>query len=665
MKKLIAFCDLAYTGAGMSSNAFPYAVGIIASHLKKKFADEIDVELFKYPDDFTKYLEKNTPKFICFTNYSWTFDLSHEFAKQIKKKHPETISIFGGPNYPIELDEQKKFLLAYPGIDFYVKGEGEVALTNLYENLKAFNFNAESLKKEKLKLGNCHYISDNELIVGPNLERILDLGETPSPYLTGLLDKFFDKHLIPGIQTSRGCPFKCSFCQEGKDYFTKICKYSLERIISEIDYVAERVKNPNLYILDSNFGMYKQDIEVAKHINKVRQKEGWPKYLETALGKSKKVMEVITILEGGLSASVATQSTDPEVLENVKRRNVPEETAIEIINHADQTSGNSFAEMILCLPGDTRDRHFKSMFDMIDKGANVVRSHQLLMLPDSEMYTKAYRSRFGLETRFRLQPNCFQNYKLYGEEFACAEIDELCVSNNSMTHEGYLQGRFLNLTVEIFYNNGVFKEYINFLEKYNIKASSLVKRVNEEVSQSNLKTLYDAFIKENKTSLWRSREELEKYIKAPGNIKLFKEQNLRPNEQLTYRAMAFFSKMQDLHTVVLKASKELLEEKSALNSENESFLSELTRFSLLRKNNLLSLDETKTEKFAYDFTKNDSPFTYSKNKSFEINFSHTVEQKKVILNYIETFGGKAAGNLGAMLSRSPVNSFYRNIEIVN
>jgi len=665
MKKLIAFCDLAYTGAGMSSNAFPYAVGIIASHLKKKFADEIDVELFKYPDDFTKYLEKNTPKFICFTNYSWTFDLSHEFAKQIKKKHPGTISIFGGPNYPIELDEQKKFLLAYPGIDFYVKGEGEVALTNLYENLKAFNFNAESLKKEKLKLGNCHYISDNELIVGPNLERILDLGETPSPYLTGLLDKFFDKHLIPGIQTSRGCPFKCSFCQEGKDYFTKICKYSLERIISEIDYVAERVKNPNLYILDSNFGMYKQDIEVAKHINKVRQKEGWPKYLETALGKSKKVMEVITILEGGLSASVATQSTDPEVLENVKRRNVPEETAIEIINHADQTSGNSFAEMILCLPGDTRDRHFKSMFDMIDKGANVVRSHQLLMLPDSEMYTKAYRSRFGLETRFRLQPNCFQNYKLYGEEFACAEIDELCVSNNSMTHEGYLQGRFLNLTVEIFYNNGVFKEYINFLEKYNIKASSLVKRVNEEVSQSNLKTLYDAFIKENKTSLWRSREELEKYIKAPGNIKLFKEQNLRPNEQLTYRAMAFFSKMQDLHTVVLKASKELLEEKSALNSENESFLSELTRFSLLRKNNLLSLDETKTEKFAYDFTKNDSPFTYSKNKSFEINFSHTVEQKKVILNYIETFGGKAAGNLGAMLSRSPVNSFYRNIEIVN
>jgi len=665
MKNLIAFCDLAYIGKGMSSNAFPYPGAIVASYLKKKFENEIDVQLFKYPDDFTNYLEKNAPKFICFTNYSWTLDISHEFAKKIKKKHPETISIFGGPNYPTELDEQKKFLLAYPGIDFYIKGEGEIGCSNLYENLKKFNFNTESLKKEKIKLGNCHYIFDNELIIGENLERILELDDTPSPYLTGMLDKFFDKHLIPGIQTSRGCPFKCSFCQEGKDYFTKICKHSLERIISEIDYVAERVKNPNLYILDSNFGMYKQDMEVAKHINKIRQKTGWPKYLETALGKSKKVMEVIKILEGGLVASVATQSTDPEVLANVKRKNVPEETAIEIIEHADSTIGNSFAEMILCLPGDTKEKHFKSMFDMIDKGANVVRSHQLLMLPDSEMYTKAYRAKFEPEIRFRLQPNCFQNYELYGERFACAEIDELCVANNTMPHEDYLKGRFLNLTVEIFYNNGVFTEYISFLKQHNIKASSLIKRVNEEVSHSNLKTLYEEFIKENEISLWKSKEELENYIKAPGNIKLFKEKNLRPNEQLTYRAMAFFNKMEDLHTIVLKVSKELLNKKSLLNSEKESFLNELTKFSLLRKNNLLSLDETKTEKFNYDFTKNDSPFSYFKPQAFKINFSHTVEQKKIILNYIETFGGQSINNLGAMLSRSPVNYFYRSIEIIN
>lgn len=664
-KHTFAFCDLTYVGKGLSSNAFPYAGAIVGSHLKRKFGEEIDVQLFKYPDDFKNYLENNKPKFICFTNYSWTMDLSHEFAKKIKKKFPDVITIFGGPNYPIEIIEQKKFLLSYPAVDFYIKGEGEIGCSNLYEKLKEFNFNVKALKKTKILLGNCHYIEDNELYIGENLPRVINLDETPSPYLNGMLDKFFDKHLIPSIQTSRGCPFKCSFCQEGKDYFTKICKYSLDRVIAEIDYIAARVKNPYFYLLDSNFGMYKQDIPIAEHINSVRKKTGWPKYIEGALGKSKKVMDVVKILEGSMNSSVATQSTDAEVLENVKRKNVPDETAVEIIEHADAKLGSSFAEMILCLPGDTKEKHFKSMYDMIDKSANVVRSHQLLMLPDSEMYTKDYRAKYGMKTRYRLQPNCFQNYELFGEQFASAEIDELCVANNTMSYEDYLEGRFFNLTVEIFYNNAVFKEYINFLKEHDIKASLLIKKINEEIPKSNLKKLYEKFIEENEKSLWKEKSELEEHIKTPGNIQLYIKNNLRPNEQLTYRAMAFFDKMSELHNIVLKASKDLLKEKSVLNEEKENYLNQLTKFSLLKKNNLLSLDDIVTEKFNYDFTKNESPFSYFKPQALDINFSHSVEQKKVIANYIETFGGKSISNLGSMLSRSPVNYFYRNVEVIS
>ena len=81
-----------------------------------------------------------------------------------------------------------------------------------------------------------------------------------------------------------------------------------------------------------------------------------------------------------------------------------------------------------------------------------------------------------METRFRLQPKCFGNYRLYDESFSCAEIDELCVANNTMTYDDYLKGRFLDLTVEIFYNHGVFKEYVNFLKEYNINASTLLKK---------------------------------------------------------------------------------------------------------------------------------------------------------------------------------------------
>ncbi len=69
--------------------------------------------------------------------------------------------------------------------------------------------------------------------------------------------------------------------------------------------------------------MYKQDIEISKAIAEIQNKTGWPKFVETALGKSKKVMEVIKILKGSLKGEVAIQSTDKEVLDQVKRKNVP------------------------------------------------------------------------------------------------------------------------------------------------------------------------------------------------------------------------------------------------------------------------------------------------------------------------------------------------------
>ena len=75
-----------------------------------------------------------------------------------------------------------------------------------------------------------------------------------------------------------------------------------------------------------------------------------------------------------------------------------------------------------------------------------------------------------------------------------------------------------------------------------------------------------------------------------------------------------------------------------------------------------------TEKFNYDFTKisksnfNGSPFSHFKSKAVNINFSHTAEQQKIFLSYIKQFGSSIP-NLGAILSRSSVNSFYRNIEI--
>ena len=77
-----------------------------------------------------------------------------------------------------------------------------------------------------------------------------------------MLDKFFDGRLTPFIETNRGCPFTCSFCHTGADYFHKLNKFSEQRVKDEIEYIGKKAGNlgiTNLHMADVNFGMYPQD----------------------------------------------------------------------------------------------------------------------------------------------------------------------------------------------------------------------------------------------------------------------------------------------------------------------------------------------------------------------------------------------------------------------
>ncbi len=153
MKTTVSFCDL--THEGHSCNAIPLGVSMVASYSLKKFSDEIDAEIFKYPTDYASYLERKTPRIACFSNYIWNLSLSYEIARTIKKKSPETIVIFGGPNYPLKPQRQPAFLRAHPPTDFHVFRNGEIPFSLLFEALRQYDFDAERLKADKNKFRGC------------------------------------------------------------------------------------------------------------------------------------------------------------------------------------------------------------------------------------------------------------------------------------------------------------------------------------------------------------------------------------------------------------------------------------------------------------------------------------------------------------------------------
>ena len=88
------------------------------------------------------------PKIIGFTNYSWNCNLAYQYAKHIKEASPETIILFGGPNYGSVQDEMTWFWKRYPLIDFYVVKEGEVAIVELVRALHQVDYDPLRLKSE-------------------------------------------------------------------------------------------------------------------------------------------------------------------------------------------------------------------------------------------------------------------------------------------------------------------------------------------------------------------------------------------------------------------------------------------------------------------------------------------------------------------------------------
>ena len=600
-KTTVSFAELVHNEH--SCRTIPYGIAIVASYALKFLGHKIDADLFKYTADFIEYLEQKTPQVACFSNYVWNLALSYEFARQIKSRSPESIIVFGGPNYPLDTEEQEAFLSAHPDIDFYIYRDGEQAIVELFNRLFEYNFDVAKIKESQLRIANCHYVTEGQIVQGDLLPTLTDIEEIPSPYLSGLCDKLLGRDLVPLIQTTRGCPFSCTFCQGGDKYFNRISRFSSERIKDEVEYIAQRTTVPNLMLADSNFGMYKEDIEVSRIIAAVQDKYDWPKYFIGIDGKNNKerVMKVASIVKGSF-LSAAVQSTNAQVLKNVKRQNVSLSQMIQVAQYAEALGANDISEVILCLPGDTKDAHFKSILDLIDAGIHVVRSHQLIMLPGSELATKKNREQYNMQTRFRVTPRTVSFYQLFGKQFVAPEIDEICVANSTMSYDDYLECRLFDLTVEIFFNNGIFRELLKFLKLYNVSSSSFIMNLHMRLrsSPSQLSTVYDNFLRET-NELWSSRNELEELLNQSKVIDRYISGELGNNEQLVYRALAIFNHMDEMHRISFDFAEELLIKEVCLDEQTCSYLKELSEFSMLRKRDILSTGTIINNLFHYDF----------------------------------------------------------------
>ena len=650
-----------------TTKAVPYGAALIGACAKKKFGDEIELSLFKEADEYLEFLEVGVPKISCFSTYVWNTEISFEMARQVKRADAGNIVIFGGPHYPLEEFQQKEYLIEHPYIDFFVYREGEETFVELLETLKTYDFNADALKADRAAIPGCHYVWEGEAMIAAERPRLVDLNDVPSPYLTGLCDKFLEQGMIPLVQTTRGCPFACTFCQEGESYYSKVRRFDLDRLAEELAYIAQRTPTPSLFFADSNFGMYSQDLELSKKIVEVQKTYGWPKYVMTVQGKNNKesVLEIAQMINGHLSAAV--QSTDDTVLASVKRKgSISNDDLITVAKGGEKRDLDSFSELILCLPGDSKRAHLNSFADLIDTGIKTVRSHQFAMLIGSEAARPSVREEFEMVTRYRPVPNTFSDYRLGDHAFTCPEIDEICVANKTMSYEDYLDCRLFTLTVEIFYNDSFFSELIRFLGANDVKISEFVSRVHHAAITTSkpLGRVYAGFRKESDT-LWEERETLDEFLRQPESIARILAGEICFNEQLVFRAIAVVKHMDEIQAIAFDVAREMLAEKIEIDDIRGQYLEQLATYTLCRRNNVFDTNREPKERFDFDFLELErqkfsaDPSEFYVPGGMEIRFAHSDEQKKLISQYVDLYGLSDIG-IGTLFGNgTQLNRLYR------
>jgi radical SAM superfamily enzyme YgiQ (UPF0313 family) len=678
----IFLCDLTYDTIILVSDTIPINIGFIGSYAKSVFNEKISVKLFKYPQETIDAIKEEKPDLICLSNYSWNSNLSEYVASIAKKANPNVVTAQGGPNFPHDDAQQIDFLKNRPSTDIFMIMEAEKTTVNLINRI----IDSKLVRKKIFSspIDGTVFIrpessESNKLFKGAPSSRIKYLDEIPSPYLNGMLDRFFDGKLAPFIETNRGCPFKCSFCHTGNDYFNKINMFSVERINAEIGYIAEKSANlgiSHLHIADTNFGMYPRDREITKALFDSHTKYSWPNSIMSTTGKNQKqrVIDITNILGNMFEVSMSAQSMDENVLNNIRRSNISLEAYKDINKHLQDSGRSTNAELIMLLPGETKESFINGISKIVDSGIASLTIYTLMLLHGTEFKDPQYRKKFGYKGKFRIVPLNFGEY----DSVKVFDYEEVAVETDSISHQDYLDLRGMALFIETLINGRPFDELFSYAENFGITRTKVIQNLQENIQNASnkVKDLYQKFIAETQSELWDSEEELIAHYTEEKNYLRLKNGQVGGNLIYKYKSANLLLATSEWIEFIEKQVFQLVDNQTGFyieSGELKKQLSNISKFCNAKLEGLLDLEHIQhnaTHAFDYDIIKwIDNPdynlMDFKLHDKIEYTFGFSDEQIRVRKDQLSRVGGDI-NSLSKIVTRiSNLESQMRKIKTID
>ena len=352
----------------------------------------IDWAEYHNVDDVVEHVLENNPDVICTSSYTWNHVLIDLVCSKVKEVNPNVIIIQGGPQ------QSSLTLKECPFVDYlcYTTGYGEEFLKAALPQLEQHGKIIEPDKVPWIVTREYSAPTPKVKYEYPSVSSL----EHNLPYLFEVVSKAKARNVRSGIQyeTTRGCPYECTYCEWGAGGTgAKVSQQSMDIISKDIDIIG-LVGIKDLEIIDANFGILNRDADVVMEIVNTRERYGFPQTMmlyglaKVKVEKKERVLDLM--FKHGLAEHyfMSLQTVSDEALDNVKRTNITIEENIALAKKYRDLYGASIkAELILGLPGSTIDDFYAEM-DIIQEtnGWDWPRA-PFLILPATEAATPFYQ----------------------------------------------------------------------------------------------------------------------------------------------------------------------------------------------------------------------------------------------------------------------------------
>ena len=532
----IFLADLVHTWPSGGIWTIPLNVGYVGSYLKKKLDEdgiECQIEIYKDPKKIIDDIKKNPPDVIGLSYYVWNENLNNHIFKISKSINQNILNVGGGPHFTnlnANLKGAQKFFNVQSFCDAYVVNQGEKGFYNLIKKFYELKKNTNVLKEteipgsliynskiNEIKIKNCN----PDFHIGENIGPLDDLNEIPSPYLSGLLDEFFDGPFIPILETNRSCPYRCTFCAWGIGT-QKLMRFDDNRVIEEIKYINERCKKAStLFIADANFGILERDAIFAKEIYKGYKKNSYPHHVAVQWNKTRpdRILKTAKEFKEIAPVGASMQTINDDVLSAIKRKNL---TFDQIVNLQKELKvlgvhDKSFSELIIGLPNETKESHIMANQKLIDHGFEVW-NYNLHLLPGTEMDDDEYRKKYFKKTGYRLHDNCYgiyDNTKIFEEQ-------ETVLETNKLSVQDFRYFRFFHFLQQMMWSKRWYYDYLKFFYDKKIHPVKIFDLMINQLKKnsSSISKLYNDFMNDyDDAESFESQNDLREYWSKTENFK--------------------------------------------------------------------------------------------------------------------------------------------------